>query len=73
MLRKPVGLVWIAIFLISIVVVGCAEKPEKLFVYSGKALKKPMEDSRIASEQKYHIKLEIIYAGSVTCLNPNVA
>jgi len=68
-LRKPVGLVWIAIFLISIVVGGCAEKPERLFVYSGKALKKPMEDIRVAFEQKYHIKPEIIYAGSVTCLN----
>jgi len=67
-MRKPVELLWIAIFLISIVVGGCAEKPEKLFVYSGKALKKPMEDIRAAFEQKYHIKPEIIYAGSVTCL-----
>jgi len=68
-MRKPVELLWLAIFLISIVVGGCAEKPEKLFVYSGKALKKPMEDIRVAFEQKYHIKTEIIYAGSVTCLN----
>ena len=65
MLRKPVELVWIAIFLISIVI-NCAEKPEKLFVYSGKALKKPMEDIRVAFEQKYHIKPEISYAGSIT-------
>ena len=72
-MRKPVELLWLAIFLISIVIGGCAEKPEKLFVYSGKALKKPMEDIRVVFEQKYHIKLEIIYAGSVTCLNPNVA
>ena len=68
-MKKLVKLLWLAIFLISIVVVGCAEKPEKLFVYSGKALKKPMEDIRVAFEQKYHIKTEIIYAGSVTCLN----
>ena len=69
MSKKPVGLVCIAIFLISIVVSGCAEKQEKLFVYSGKALKKPMEDIRAAFEQKYQIKPVIIYAGSVTCLN----
>jgi molybdate transport system substrate-binding protein len=69
MLRKPVGLVWIAFFLIIIVIGGCAEKQEKLFVYSGKSLKKPMEDIRVAFEQKYHIKPEIIYAGSITCLN----
>ena len=69
MLRKLVELLWLAIFLISIVVGGCAEKQERLFVYSGKALKKPMEDIRVAFEQKYHIKPEIIYAGSVTCLN----
>ncbi len=68
-MRKPVELFWIAIFLISIVIGGCAEKPERLFVYSGKALKKPMEDIRVAFEQKYHIKPEISYAGSVTCLN----
>jgi len=69
MLRKPVKLFWIAIFLISIVIGGCAEKPERFFVYSGKGLKKPMEDIRVAFEQKYHIKPEIIYAGSITCLN----
>ena len=69
MLRKLVELLWLAIFLISIVVGGCAEKQERLFVYSGKALKKPMEDIRVAFEQKYHIKPEMIYAGSITCLN----
>jgi molybdate transport system substrate-binding protein len=68
MLKKTVGLVCIGFFLI-IIVGGCAEKKEGLFVYSGKTLKKPMEDIRIAFEQKYHINPEIIYAGSVTCLN----
>ena len=69
MARKPVELACIAIFLIIIVVSGCTEKQEGLFVYSGKALKKPMEDIRIAFEQKYKIKPEIVYAGSITCLN----
>nr|MDA3835403.1 substrate-binding domain-containing protein [Spirochaetales bacterium] len=48
---------------------GCTEKQERLFVYSGKGLKKPMEDIRVAFEHKYHIKPEIIYAGCITCLN----
>ena len=69
MLRKSIELVCVTIFLIIIVIGGCADKEEKLFVYSGKALKKPMEDIKVAFEQKYHIKPEIIYAGSVTCLN----
>ena len=48
---------------------GCAKKEQKLFVYSGKALKKPMEEIKVAFEQKHHIKTEIIFAGSITCLN----
>ena len=48
---------------------GC-EKKEKptLLVYSGKGLKIAMEDIKQLFEQKYNIRLNIIYAGSNTLL-----
>jgi molybdate transport system substrate-binding protein len=45
-----------------------ADKEEKLIIYSGKGLKKPMEEIRAAFREKHDIELDIIYAGSKTCL-----
>ena len=47
---------------------GCAKKEPSLSVYSGKGLKKPMEEIKSAFQQKYEVEVNIIYAGSGTLL-----
>ena len=71
MLKKTIALLLVAVFLAGVALSGgCAGKEEKeLFVYSGKGLKIPMEDIKGAFEQKHRIKINMIYAGSLTCLN----
>lgn len=45
-----------------------ASKNKPLTVYSGKGLKKAMEEVKTVFEQRHDIELNIIYAGSGTCL-----
>ena len=47
---------------------GCAKKEPSLSVFSGKGLKKPMEEIKAAFQQKYDVELNMIYAGSITLL-----
>jgi len=49
-------------------IVGCNQKKTPLVVYAGKGLKKSMEEIRLAFEDRHHIPLSIIYAGSDTLL-----
>jgi len=49
-------------------VVEYAPKDKTLIVYAGKGLQKAMEEIKAVFEEKHDIKLDIFYAGSVTCL-----
>ncbi|MBU0946077.1 MAG: molybdate ABC transporter substrate-binding protein [Proteobacteria bacterium] len=50
-------------------VVECDPKDKTLIVYVGKGMQKAMEEVQAAFEQKHDIILNIIYAGSATCLS----
>jgi molybdate transport system substrate-binding protein len=49
-------------------VFGYARKDKTLIVYAGEGLQKAMEEVKAVFEEKHDIKLDIFYAGSVTCL-----
>lgn len=49
-------------------VFGYDRKDKTLIVYAGKGIQKAMEEVKAVFEEKHDIKLDIFYAGSVTCL-----
>jgi molybdate transport system substrate-binding protein len=49
-------------------IIECAKQEKRLIVYSGNGLITSMEEVRVAFENKYNVSLDIIYAGSCTCL-----
>jgi len=50
-------------------VVEYAQKDKTLIVYAGKGVQKAMEEVKAVFDQKHNIKMDIIYAGSATCLS----
>lgn len=65
------ALIVLSILILGVVIGGsysCAKKELKLSVYSGKCLKRPMEEIKAAFQQKYDVELNMIYAGSGTLL-----
>jgi molybdate transport system substrate-binding protein len=71
MLKKTIVSLLLGIFLVGVILTGgCTRKEEKkIFVFSGKGLKIAIDEIKDAFEQKHHIKTQVIYAGSITCLN----
>lgn len=52
----------------AVLLTGCDQKDKKLIVYSGKGLERVMEEIKQNFENKYNLRVEMIYAGSETLL-----
>lgn len=69
MSKRMIALSLLLVLGVSVLfVVGYAPKDKTLIVYAGKGVQKAMEEVKVIFEEKHDIKLDIFYAGSVTCL-----
>jgi molybdate transport system substrate-binding protein len=66
MWKKTVLLVLIAI---TVILTGCEKKEKSLVIYSGQGLKIAVDEIMRDFEQRYGIKISVIYAGSDTLLS----
>ena len=70
MSKRMIALSLLLVLGVCVLFVGaCANKDKTLIVYSGKGLQKAMEEVKAAFEQRHDIELNMIYAGSGTCLS----
>lgn len=53
----------------ALLLASCEKKPKTLIVYSGQGMINPMEEIKKAFEEKYDIKIHLVYAGSNTLLS----
>ena len=68
-MKKAIVLLFIAIFLTgALSISSCIKEKKSLIVYSGKGLKKPVEEIKNMFEHKYNIKVKVVYTGSNICL-----
>lgn len=70
MSKRMITLLLLLVLGVSVlfVVFGYDRKEKTLIVYAGEGLQKAMEEVKAVFEEKHDIKLDIFYAGSVTCL-----
>ncbi len=68
-MRKPATFAVIVLgLMLASMWIGCSNQQESLLVYSGKGLKKAMEEIKEKFEANHNITLNIVYAGSNTLL-----
>lgn len=70
MSKRMIALSLLLVFGVGVLffVFGYARKDKTLIVYAGKGIEKAMEEVKTVFEEKHDITLDILYAGSVTCL-----
>lgn len=70
MSKRMITLLLLLVLGVSVLffVFGYSRKDQTIIVYAGEGLQKAMEEVKTVFEEKHDIKLDIFYAGSVTCL-----